>query len=91
MNKLLFNETTKHLPHYLSLIGVAGAFLWGFIAFSYDKAFQSALTLALGISFIVWGIVHHFIHDDLHPRVVLEYIMSAALGTVVLLAVIWNA
>lgn len=81
----------KHLTHYLSLLGIMGAGFWGLSAFSYDRAFQSAVILAVGISLVVWGVVHHFIHDDLHPRVVLEYIMSAVFGTIILLVVIWSA
>ncbi|MDO8504034.1 MAG: hypothetical protein Q7S60_05125 [bacterium] len=80
----------KHFTHYLSLLGIVGASLWGLSAFSYDKAFQSAVILALGISFVVWGVVHHFLNDDLHPKVALEYIMSAVFGTIILLMVIWS-
>lgn len=81
---------TKHLPHHFSLIGIIAAGFLGLLFFSYDKGFQSAIVIATSTSFVVWGIVHHHIHDDLHPKVVLEYIATAVFGAVILLAVIWR-
>lgn len=86
----MFQDLTRHLTHYLSLIGIIGVSLLGLLIFQYDKNFQTAICLSAGISYIAWGIIHHHIHDDLHIKVVLEYIASAALGVVVLLAVIWS-
>lgn len=84
-------QITKHLPHYISLIGIFGFALWGFFSFSYDKVFQSAIVVAFGASFVVWGIVHHHIHDDLHHKIILEYAASGLMGVVILLALIWTA
>lgn len=58
--------------------------------FPYDRVLQSAIVVSFGISFVVWGVVHHHIHEELHPKVVLEYIATAVLGIVVLLFVIWG-
>lgn len=60
----------------------------GILRFSYDESFQAAIVIAFGASFVVWGAVHHYIHDDLHPKVVVEYIVTAVFGVAVLLAVI---
>lgn len=86
----MMREVTKHLPHYLSLVGIILFGLWGLIYFQYDKAFQSGVAISVGAAFVVWGIVHHHIHDELHPKVVLEYIATAALGITILLAIIWR-
>lgn len=87
----MIKELTKHLPHYISLIGILVFALWGFINFDYDKMFQSAVAIALGISFVIWGVVHHHIHDDLHHKILFEYIAISTFGTVVLLSVIWTS
>lgn len=87
---VMLHDFTKHLTHYVSLLGVIIVSLAGLVAFQYDKSFQSAICLSAGIAFVVWGVVHHHIHEDLHPRVVLEYIASALLGVVVLLTIIWS-
>lgn len=87
----MLQDLTKHLPHYLSLFGVVGASLLGLIYFSYDRGFQAAIAVSLGAAYIVWGIMHHHIHHDLHPKIVLEYIATAALGVGILLSVILRA
>lgn len=84
------HEVTRHLTHYFSLLAIVGVSLWGFLSFPQDKAFQSAIAIAFGAAFIAWGIIHHHIHEELHSKVVLEYIATAALGITILLFVIWG-
>lgn len=84
-------DLTRHFSHWASLAGVIVIAGWGLINFSYDRAFQSAIAISLGAAFVVWGIVHHHIHEDLHPKIILEYVAMAAFGVVALLAVIWRA
>lgn len=88
---MIKKEVTRHLVHYFSLGGLIGFAFWGFNNFSYDRTFQSAIAMSLGFSFILWGVIHHHLHEDLHPRIVLEYMATAVLGIIVLLAVIWRA
>jgi len=81
---------SRHLTHYLSLFGILGAGLFGLLIFQFDKNFQTAICVSSGISYVVWGITHHYIHEDLHLKIALEYIASAAFGVIVLLIVIWS-
>lgn len=83
------DEFTRNITHYLSLIGLIGLGLAGLIMFHYDKVFQSAISIGIGVGFIFWGVVHHHIHDNLHHKIILEYVASAVLGVAVLLSVIW--
>lgn len=86
----MFREFSKHLAHYMSLGGIIIASIWGILSFPYDQTFQSIVTLAFATSFIIWGVIHHHVHGDLRPKIVLEYIATAILGMVVLLSVIWR-
>lgn len=81
---------TRHLAHWVSLIGILAVGLWGIIAFWPDKVFQSAVVVAVGVAFVVWGIVHHWLHEDLQPKIILEYLLSGIFGVVVLLSLIWR-
>lgn len=83
-------EISRHFVHYASLVGILVVAYIGFSVFQHDKYFQTALAFALGVSFVVWGFVHHHIHDDLHAKVILEYVAVAVFGIVILLSVIWN-
>lgn len=78
----------KHFTHYVSLIGIFVAGILGFYFFSYDRFFQIALVVALAVSYVSWGIIHHTIHKDICLSIILEYIAVAILGVVMLLSLI---
>ena len=82
---------SKHLPHYLSLIGILVAGFFAFIWFSYDPYFQLGVTVAVAVSYVIWGVVHHYIHRDLNLAVILEYCAVGALGTVIVASLIFRA
>ncbi|MBI4028826.1 MAG: hypothetical protein HY376_00445 [Candidatus Blackburnbacteria bacterium] len=81
---------TRHLSHYLSLVGLIVVAVIGLLIFKYDPTFRTAIVISLGVSFVIWGVVHHWLHEGLHIRLVLEYLGVAAFGTVILLALIWS-
>ncbi|OGY08705.1 MAG: hypothetical protein A2782_04270 [Candidatus Blackburnbacteria bacterium RIFCSPHIGHO2_01_FULL_43_15b] len=81
---------TRHLSHYLSLTGLLLVALVGLIVFKYDPTFQTAIVISLGISFVIWGVVHHWLHEGLKIRLILEYLGVAAFGMAILLALIWS-
>jgi hypothetical protein len=80
----------KHFIHYLSLFAILIAGLIGFYLFSYDRLFQAAVGVAISVSYVAWGIVHHSIHDDLEPSVIVEYILVASLGLVIVFSLIFT-
>lgn len=86
----MLSEFSKHLVHYMSLGGIIIVSVWGILSFPYDQTFQSLVTIALATSFVIWGIIHHHVHGDLHPKAILEYIATAILGATALLVVIWR-
>ena len=81
----------RHLPHYLSLIGVFVVGTLGIYLFSYDKIFQMAIIIAMGSSYVAWGIVHHWMHKDLYLSVVIEYLIVAFLGVILVFSLIFRA
>ena len=81
---------SKHLPHYISLIGIFIAGILGFYIYSYDRFFQIGIVVAVSFSYISWGIIHHTIHRDICLTIVIEYITVAILGTVMALSLIYR-
>ena len=81
----------KHLPHYAALLGILTIGALGFIIFSYDKFFQIGVLVAVAAGYVVWGVVHHAIHRDLHFSVFVEYLVVAILGLVVVLSLIFRS
>jgi len=81
---------TRHLPHYLSLLGILFFGALGFIVFSYDKAFQVAVSIAVAVSYVTWGIMHHKLHRDYDLAVVVEYLAVALLGLSIVFSLIFR-
>lgn len=80
----------KHIPHYISLIAILIAGLVGFYIFSYDSYFQVAIAVALSVSYISWGIIHHAAHKDICWTIIFEYIAVSILGLVMILTLIFR-
>jgi hypothetical protein len=73
------------------LVGILAAGLLGFLLFPYDLILRSVVTVATAVAFVAWGIVHHWLHEDLHPKVVLEYIITSFLAALILLFMLWRS
>lgn len=78
----IFEEIKSHSIHYLVLVIIltlgAGAFWY----FNYLRTAQIMVLLLTGVTYVVWGVVHHYLEGDLHEKVVLEYLSTAALGVI---------
>lgn len=81
----------KNVPYYTPLIGIFIAGILGFMLFSYDRIFQVAISIAIALSYVIWGIIHHSIEKDLYWEVVIEYLVVASLGLVILFSLIFRA
>lgn len=78
----------RHYIHYMGLVFVLGVGLIGFFVFSYMREVQMAIAAGLAIAYFVWGVMHHYIHKDLTVSVILEYVLFAILGYVILTSLI---
>lgn len=76
----MIKQYTKHLSHYLTLIGILFAGFAGLIMFAYDQYFQLSVAVATGVSYVTWGVVHHILHKDFELEIFFEYLVVAILG-----------
>jgi len=72
-------DFSRHPLHYFTLLCVQLVGLWGLFWFNYQPSMQFSILLSMSVSYVVWGIVHHREHHDLHVKIVVEYILWAAL------------
>lgn len=81
----------KDFAHYISLIliFVFGVLVFNF--FAYDRVLQASVAAAVSGSYIVWGVVHHALHKDLYLSVVIEYVIFASLGLIIILSLLFRA
>ena len=85
------NKLARDIQHYIPLVGIFLAGILGFLMFSFDRVFQATLAVGLAIAYVFWGLVHHHIHKDLHISVILEYIVIAVLGVVIVFSLLFRA
>lgn len=88
---MVSKNTLRHIQHYLPLLGIFGAGVIGFYVFSYDRLFQFFIAVAVSLSYVTWGVVHHYLHEDFHLSILIEYLVIAILGLVVIFSILFQA
>jgi hypothetical protein len=84
MNKLL----KSHVGYYLSL-GTLLVICFGLIVIVGNQpAIKITILIMTAVLYAIWGVAHHAVHHDISARVVIEYILIAALGMVLVLLVV---
>ncbi len=73
-------KLNDHLLYYVFLIAslVIGTML--ILAFSPNKILQMSSVVGLSFVYVLIGIIHHLINHDLVAKIVIEYVLVAALG-----------
>lgn len=79
------SRTKKHLLYYVFMafllsIGV----LLGFHT-SYNRQLQLLVLVITSVAYVVWGIFHHFLEHDINRKIVIEYLLIAALGIAIVI------
>lgn len=63
---------------FLSLgLGFAGG---AYLILAHQQSLQVGIVILTGIFYILWGAIHHAREDEWHLKVLLEYILIAALA-----------
>lgn len=76
------------LVHYLPLVAIMIAAILGFVLFSHDSALEISLAIATGVSYFVWGMVHHYVHHDLTVDIVVEYLVICIFGVISIISLV---
>ena len=82
----------QHHPwHYLSLGLILSIGFLLFINLSYYPALQLSVILAMSTSYVAWGIIHHWLHKDLHFKIVAEYALVAMFAILIFSSLLYRA
>ena len=81
----------RDIQHYTPLFAILAMSLFGFKMFPYDRSFQSVIIIAAAAGYVSWGLIHHYIHQDLHLSIVMEYIGIGTVGMILVLTLLANA
>lgn len=78
-------KKSKHTGHYVSLLLILGLGFLG-LKLSYpNRILEMQIIILTAVFYVIWGITHHHQNHSLNSKIVIEYILIAALGIAVLL------
>lgn len=81
----------KYLKHYLALMAILSVGFGLFWIFNYNRTTQIWITLGLGVAYVIWGIIHHTLRRELYWRIIGEYVVVAALVSLVIIFLLIRA
>lgn len=79
-----------HTLHYIILIIILSLAIVLFFAFAGNPQLQFYIALATSITYFLWGVIHHDLEGDLHPKIVVEYLLIALLAILLLRGAIYR-
>lgn len=81
--------TLRHV-HFIVLILILIGGVYTFMSAGGDRAMQMAVGVATSVAYVLWGAIYHGLEGDLHPKVMVEYLLVGAIAVVVLATVLWT-
>lgn len=70
-------KAKSKLSHYVTLLLIVLLGFWGFMYFRFDRTSQGIIILLTSGAYVLWGIFHHLFCEDLHLKIVIEYVLIA--------------
>jgi hypothetical protein len=85
------DEIRLHLSHYLVLLVILSTGVQAFLFLDFNRIYQLIIILATSFTYVIWGIVHHWFCEDLHFKVIAEYLALAVLADTMIFFLIFRA
>lgn len=82
-------KTQRHILHYLLLMIFSLLSISATIYLPNQKIIKASIIIIFSLFYFLWGIFHHTIEKDIHPEIVLEYLLFSLLGAGSILAVLY--
>jgi len=80
----MIEKIRQNFSHYLVLAVILNFGLVAFWYFQYQRIMQAWVVFFTGLAYLVWGIIHHYLEDDLHLKIFLEYLSTSLFGFLVI-------
>lgn len=74
----------SHIIHFIILLAIIAIGVISFISVRGNAGLQFFIGLTTAIAYVFWGIIHHSIEGDLHKKIVVEYVLIAAIAVLLL-------
>lgn len=83
--------TKKRRPyfnHFVALASFMGAGLSLYLYYKFNKEVQTYVLFTTTLAYVLWGILHHKLAHYLTMGIIFEYILVAALGSLVVFSLL---
>ena len=77
-----------HALHFLVLALLLGAGAVAFFLVRGSDALQLFVGIVTAVAYVTWGLLHHALQKDLHPKVVIEYVLIGVISVVLLIVML---
>lgn len=77
-----------HLPHYLVLVAIFLVIFLSRLFFTLGDSLFLQILFMTAFIYAAWGIIHHWAEHDLSIKIVIEYILIAAVAMLISLIAI---
>lgn len=81
-------KPVRNILDYLILTLIVSVAIIFTLYFNGNKNYQQTVIVGLSILYIVWGIIHHLKEKTLQARIVLEYVLYAFLGCILVIGLL---
>jgi len=80
-----------HHSHFIILLIILGIGAAAILLTTYYRPYQIAAVILTSLAYFSWGIIHHYKQKELHSEIIIEYLLIAIFGAVLLISVILKA
>lgn len=86
------HSTIHHFPvvHYIFLALLLAAGIGSFFHFQGYPDIQFKISILMSVVYFIWGITHHRVKGDLHPIIVVEYLLISVFALLLLRGAIYH-
>lgn len=77
-----------HILHFVVLALLLAAGAGAFFLVSGSDSMQLFVGIITAIAYVTWGLLHHALQNDLHPKVVIEYVLVGVISVVLLIVML---
>jgi len=91
LEELITGEIKEYPGDFIVLGFVFLVAIISFLFFSYDSLAQKKIVFSLSLAYFWWGVFHHWRKDSLTLRIVLEYLLLAIFGGIILIFLLLRA
>ncbi|HCQ31557.1 TPA: hypothetical protein DIU27_04215 [Candidatus Collierbacteria bacterium] len=73
---------------YLALSLLVSSAIILILIFNGNKLFQTITIISVSLIYIIWGVIHHLREHTFYPQIILEYVLFALLGCVIVIGLL---